>query len=303
MVSAAGGWTAWSDRDADGAYRLVLRAPDGAISRPAVEPRRVPFDVHLGFDALGAPRASYSRCAHEPALHGGADPAAAGGLPQYATGRGCLVHQLDVVSGTELLPYPLVRGVLPAQAGTAMAFVRRAGRRAEVVFTDLSSGATRVLQRGPVRRAAPLAAQGPTSLDTDGRRTTWAWRLRDPRAGTFDSRVFVEGPGERRPTLVAAATNTSDTPFVTVFTPSLGAGGVHYLISFGRGLCERRWASRSTTPAYGLQRSAAPRGPVSAAVDGARLVVAEVDGSGGGEILEFGPRPFTAGAEPGELCG
>jgi hypothetical protein len=240
-----------------------------------VASRGVPFDVNLGFDARGRIVAAYSRCAGEPALHGGANPRGGGGLPQYATGRGCTIRLLDLATGSE--QDTGILGVLPAVGGQALAFVRAEGGGAVVLVRDLVTRASRVLQRGPLRRAA-----------------------RSPPR--FDSRVFVEGRHHRRPTLVAGATNTSDTPFVTAFSPTLGAGRVTYLLSFGTGFCERRWARGRPSPAYGLQRSSSPASPVSAAVDGGRLVVAEVAGPDGGEIAEFGQRPFTGVAGPGELC-
>src|SRR4051794_41881476 len=94
VAAAAQGWTAWSELR-DGAYVLVVRAPEGATTTPAVPTRGVPFDLDLGVDAAGRPPAAYSRCAGEPRPTRGADtirppgaarPGRAAGPPEPPTG-------------------------------------------------------------------------------------------------------------------------------------------------------------------------------------------------------------------------
>lgn len=70
MVSAYGGWAAWSRADlATNAYVLVLRSPKGAVSLAPIPGRASPFDVELGPDGPGV-AAVYSRCSDIDKLEG-----------------------------------------------------------------------------------------------------------------------------------------------------------------------------------------------------------------------------------------
>src|SRR4051794_5487162 len=174
VVGAAGGYTAWSELSGGGRYVLVVRAPDGSISRPPVAPRSVPFDLDLGVTGPGPVVASYSRCDKEPTARGGANTIG----PQYALGRGCSIHVLNLTSNTELA-VPRAAGdaseVLPSAAGNVLAYVVPRGRRALLMVRDVTTGAVRQVDRGPLQAAGSKLFQGPTSVDTDGRRVVASW--------------------------------------------------------------------------------------------------------------------------------
>jgi hypothetical protein len=308
MVGAAGGWAAWSEPAPGGGYALVARAPDGTTARPVIAPRGVPFDVDLGIDAAGRVVAANTRCSRAPLAAGGANPRAGGGLPQYTSGGECSIRLLDLVSGVERrVPRYGASEVLPSLAGRTLAAIAvprgRPGRHGAALTVRVLGGRPRRLWTGRRAAAATGAAEGPTSIDTDGRRVTSAWRHANRRDGSFDSDVLVQGLGAKRPTFANSATNTEDTPYVTALAPTLARGGVVYVLSFGgHGFCSRRFAAAGRAPSYGLQHTSDPATPVSAALDGDRLVVAETAGTQT-QVVEYAQSPFTRYAAPGEFCG
>lgn len=320
MVGATKGWTAWSERQRGAtAWRLVVRAPIGLISRPAVKPSSVPFDIDLGTDASGEVIAAYSRCKTEPVATGGANPRAGGGLPQYTTGKGCSIRILNLTTAEELtVPRPGSdeSDVLPSLSGSKLAYVAvrkapRYRRAALLMVRDQKTRKRTLLHSGGRLRGSVTTAEGPTSVDTDGRSVTSAWRHRNRRDQSFDTDVLLQPIKAHEPTLVASATNTSDTPFVTLLAPTLNANRVTYLLTFGTGFCARRYAKGRRYPAYGIERSSDTASPLSAAVDGNRLVVSEVYANSrspftpidNGQIVDIAQGRFTDKARPGELCG
>src|SRR3954466_9582761 len=151
VVAAAEGWTAWSELR-DGAYVLVVRAPEGTVTTPPVATRGVPFDLDLGTDAAGRPVAAYSRCTTEPRPTGGANTIG----PQWTSGRGCSLVLLDLASGHET---KVARSsadaseVLPSLRGTRLAYIavprRHGGRLAQLRRRDLGTGRSVLLDSGP----------------------------------------------------------------------------------------------------------------------------------------------------------
>ena len=306
-VAAVDGWTAWSERPRGAlTFSLVVVSPVNAVvSRPAVAPRGVPFDLDGGVDARGRAVLTYSRCRTEPAASGGANPGEGGGAPQYTSGSGCTLRILDLRTGRERRVPKAAQDaseVLPSLHGRTLAYVavrKRGGLRRAVLMTrDMRTGRRTQLFTGARRRGPPATAQGPTSVDTDGVRVASAWRHRNTRDGTFDSDVLVQRLSAQRPTIAASATNTEDTPYVTAFAPTLEHTRVHYLITYGNGFCERRFVSDSRAPDYGIQRSGLGLSPVSGVVDGARLVVADPE-----EIIVYPEGRFSARPDPGQVCG
>src|SRR4051794_3846897 len=135
VVGAAGGYTAWSERT-PGGYVLVVRAPDGTITRPPVAPRAVPFDLDLGINAEGAVVAAYSRCAKEPVGRGGANTL----LPQWTSGKGCTIRILHLAPGGGELTVRPQRGapseVLPSVGGGSLAYIRPKNGIASLMVRD-----------------------------------------------------------------------------------------------------------------------------------------------------------------------
>src|SRR3954447_16799090 len=163
VVAAAKGWTAWSELR-DGAYVLVLRAPEGTVTTPAVKPRGVPFDLAPGTDASGRPTAAYSRCQAEPRPTGGANTIG----PQWTSGRGCSLRILDLRSGRERRVSRAAADaseVLPAVAGSRIAYVavtkKGSSRRAALMVRVLRTGHATRMDSGPRRAAGAGFAEGP----------------------------------------------------------------------------------------------------------------------------------------------
>src|SRR3954469_22961202 len=153
VVAAAQGWTAWSELR-DGAYVLVLRAPEGTTTTPAVATRGVPFDLDLGTDAAGRPVAAYSRCTTEPRPTGGANTIG----PQWTSGRGCSIVLLDLATGRETKVRRAAGDateVLPSIAGSRLAYAavpKQGGtKRALLMLRDLRSGKATRMDAGPRR--------------------------------------------------------------------------------------------------------------------------------------------------------
>ena len=320
MVGADKGWRVWSERRLFGPdlWQVVVRAPEGNVfSRPTVAQRAVPFDIDVGIDAGGEVVAAYSRCSDEPEASGGVNPFASGGLPQYTTGKDCSIRILDLTTGEERTIRRAGRNdseVLPSIAGRRLAFVGtseggKGARRATLFVRDLVTGRDTRLFTGPRARGSVTTAVGPTSVDTDGRTVASAWRARDGRS--FRSRVLVQRVSAAKPTVAGSAVDPPGTAFATVFGPTVVGRYVSFLHSFGHGFCERRFARRGARPAYGIQASRRTAAPVSAALDGDRLVIADVQADDRnptepgetGQIVEHSRRDYAARADGDERCG
>ena len=90
-VSAELNRVVWSSYDpATGDCSLMSRFVTGEVTRLPVAPRKVPFDVDLGYLGEGAEVATYSRRKLEARLTGGGSN---GLLPSYATARGCDMYR------------------------------------------------------------------------------------------------------------------------------------------------------------------------------------------------------------------
>jgi hypothetical protein len=115
-VASYGGWAAWSRLDtSSGQYELVVRAPGGTASTPAVPERAAPFDVQIG-PTPGGPAAVYSRCSDSRGL------------------QGCSLRELVLsASPVEKLLSPPIGGSLhePAIWEGQIAFLRRHGTGSE----------------------------------------------------------------------------------------------------------------------------------------------------------------------------
>src|SRR4051812_46024902 len=164
VVAAARGWTAWSELR-DGAYVLVVRAPEGTTTTPPVPTRGVPFDLDLGTDAAGRPTAAYSRCAKEPRPTGGANTIG----PQWTAGGGCSIVLLDLGTGKERKVRRAradASEVLPSLSGSRLAYIAvpKKGSRALLIWRDLRTGKATRMDSGPRKAAGAGSAEGPTSV-------------------------------------------------------------------------------------------------------------------------------------------
>jgi len=276
VVGAAGGWTAWSEPQ-DGRYVLVTRAPDGTVSRPAITPRGVPFDIDLGTNAQGRVVAAYSRCVAEPRPTGGANATG----PQWTSGQGCSLHILDLAAGTERALKRRAANaseVLPSVSGRTIAYVavRKARKQRGKAFL-LVRGTDRdtVLDSGPRRAASPGFAEGPTSIDTDGVRVTSAWRYADREFNSFESDLRVQRIGGK-PKSVAGASNNDICNYETVLAPTLTGATVTFLDTTGSDWAAVRTPVARQSARYGVTETGSDPStiPTSAAVDGRRMVIA-----------------------------
>lgn len=281
-VGAAGGWTAWSAFEG-GKYELVTRAPDGTVRRAQVGPRAVPFDLDLGIATGGRPVAAYSRCPEEPKLTGGANATA----PNFTSGRGCRIAVLDLVAGTERV-FSLSKGsesdVLPSVAGDRIAFAARLPKgKAQLRWRTRTNAKPRVLDTGLRRSGSVTVSGGPAGVDTDGTRVAAVWRYQDEEFSTFDS-VLRVGTFTGKPRQVAFGVNGEACAYDQVLAPTLTPNRtVTYLETDGAQWLLARTPATRQAPSFGLSRTGEPGVVVtSAAVDGARLVVAETASAGVG---------------------
>jgi hypothetical protein len=314
IAGAAGGWTAWSEVKG-GRFALVVRAPDGTIARPAVATRGVPFDLDLGTDSKGVVVATYSRCAREPQRNGGANATA----PQWASGRGCRLYNLDLATGAEHA-YPRPRGgasqVLPSLGGNALAYVEVLAHphgRAALVVRDLKSGRTRRLQRGGFRNGPPSIAGGPASVDTDGTRVAAIWRAVNRVWHSFDTSLRVTSVAGGKTFEAGGSSNNDVCNYDALVGGTLAGGTVTFLETNGsEWQSERAPTARRGRSTYGPVRAGdapdkfdargeylTPELVTSAAVDGDRLVVSSTSGgqlgkpAGPTQIQEFALGTFT----------
>ncbi len=289
VVGAAAGWTAWSEAEVDRA-RLVLRAPDGTVTRPPIPTSGRTFRLDLGVGAGGRPMAAYVRCAT------------------------CPISLLDLASGVqETLPADVDarRTLTPSVAGGRVAYVtkpgrtrtarrvrtvRRNGRRVRVVqrikrqsigtvrILDLATNEVTKVADGPFVRPKAAARGFAHSLDFDGADVgvNWVWDAPEQGgnilAGSIWNVRVYDGEGGSR--LVARTDSSGSTEVICpnlLAGPTLTPTGVVYVDSSGGG-----WYSARRAPGvlgFGPFRGRAEDDGLpqvtSAAVDGDRLVVAE----------------------------
>jgi hypothetical protein len=187
-ISAEINRVVWSSYDpATGDYHLMSKETFGTPTRLPVAPRKVPFDVDLGYLGEGAEFAAYSRCKREPNIVGGGS---GGLLPDYATGRGCDIYLFDfsankesryatVSSGhaSEFLP-----SLSPAgRIAFARVYERRRGRHGIVPYIYSSRGSSPHRIAGGPRGKTGLP--GPTSLDLKGRLLAYGWDFSTRNSG------------------------------------------------------------------------------------------------------------------------
>ncbi|MGK2938183.1 MAG: E3 ubiquitin ligase family protein [Solirubrobacteraceae bacterium] len=314
VVGAAGGWTAWSE-PSGGTFALVVRAPDGTVSRPAVAPRGVPFDLDLGTDAAGRVVAAYSRCAREPQRTGGTNATA----PNYATGRTCRLRVLDLATGGER-SLGKARGtaseVLPSVGGRTVAFVAvgRSGR-AELRARVRSLTRSVVLDRGTWARGSAGFAGGPASVDTDGVHAAVVWRYLEDEFHDFNAVLNVTPvSGKRRARQLSYGVNGEECSYDTVLAPTVAADKVTFLRSDGTA-----WqAQRGSAAVPEGARTPVTHGPAvfgdgvggvvtSAALDGDRLVVAQTGSQpgvarGATTVSVYAAGVFLPGGAPIAFC-
>jgi hypothetical protein len=223
-VSAELNRVMWSSYDpATGDYYLMSRDTVGTITRLPVAPRKVPFDVDVGYLGEGAEVATYSRCAKEPSLIGGGS---AGVLPNWATGRGCDIYLFDFDAQRETKYAPTAGGhaseFLPtASAAGRIAFARvyeqRRGRRGRLPYLYAKRG-SHSLRRLPGGARGRTGLPGPTSLDLSGPRLAFSWDYTPLHRGITASKVAVDeirGPHRTLESVVGGLTLRS------LFSPSI----------------------------------------------------------------------------------
>ena len=283
VVAAAQGWTAWSE-PRDGAYVLVVRAPEGTITTPPVATRGVPFDLDLGTDASGRATAAYSRCATEPRPTGGANTIG----PQWTSGRGCSIVLLDLATGTERKVRRAgsdASEVLPSIAGSRLAYIAvpPKGSRAVLMFRDLRTGKATRMDSGPRKAASAGFAEGPTSVDASGKTVVAVWRYMNRPFHSFDTDARVRTLGTKRPFSAAGASNSEECSYESVLSPTLSGTSLLYLDTTGNNWMLVRTPRSRRSNRFGVASTAeGERVPTSAAVDGSRLVVSDTKTSIGG---------------------
>jgi hypothetical protein len=194
-VSAEIGRVVWSSYDPAGNYYLMSRETLGAVTRLPVTPRKVPFDVDLGYLGEGEEVASYSRCALEPNVAGGGS---AGLLPDYATGKGCDIYLFDFSTGREAKYAPassshaseFLPSVSPAgRIAFARVYERRRGSRGRVPYLYARRG--RSIHRVPGGPRGKTGLPGPTAVDLKGRLLAYGWDFTPRNRGVNASEARV----------------------------------------------------------------------------------------------------------------
>ena len=217
-----GNWLAFSTyQPASKTYRLMVRAPSGAVQAAPVPPRAVPFDVELGprvGDGEEAGRkgvlAVYSRCRVEPRL----DPRDM--LPLPGTGHGCRLYRYELGSTREQ-PIPGSGSrYLPSLWGGQLAFVMAgAGGRPALYLGSISGrGAARRLAGGPPGTAPGL---GPRSVALYNGRVAFVWEYRS--RGVLHSQLRLDGPGGKTRLLDEASSRPGTD---RELSPSFSAAGL-----------------------------------------------------------------------------
>lgn len=151
-IAAYGGYVVWSEKGADGLWRLVRFHAGVKETLTSVAPRSVPFDVDAGPGALDRPEATFSRCADETAQ------------------RGCRLRVIALASGGEAgLAVPHRAGyddTLPSLWHYRVAFQRRqhGARVAQLYLYDFTTRRLRRLRHGFVPDV-PKATGTATAID------------------------------------------------------------------------------------------------------------------------------------------
>jgi hypothetical protein len=148
-LASGGGWLAWAEPVAGERWRLVVRAPGGRVTRPAVATFDALPQVNIGSDSAPLPRrrllAVYARCAGD------------------STVEGCDVHALDLRAGTEARVEPLASRTYsetsPDVVFGRFVLVRRGGPRPGIYTFD-PVGRTRPPRRVTRSVAADVAWYG-----------------------------------------------------------------------------------------------------------------------------------------------
>ncbi len=286
-IAAYGGWLAWSSQDATQPklFDLMLRAPDGTVTRPAIAPRTVPFDVDLGPDVDGGVVAAYSRCTTEP------DPDVSYPVPAlYERGAGCAVYLLDIASGAErkatTVDAPGASEVWPSPWRGRIAFERIYARKPSSTYLyvgryDQTAPSTRVPggPRGTDTRSAASA------LELHGSSLAFAWSYQGSGEGlSTQIRLDTVGGGHD---LVANRRGGGAETGVDLAWPAFDGGWLTWAqVCFGDpGGCPGR---------YGLYRRHAAGGAIQRAA-GPRIVIS-ADGAGAGATLALTGACFDTGA-------
>jgi hypothetical protein len=142
-LAYAAGWSAWSQPEGD-VHRLVLRAPDGTVSTPAVPPFDAPVDPAIGTTSTK----DFKKTTY------------------VVFSRAGDIRRLDLATGVESA-FPgasttAYRETAPSLSGGTLAFVRRGGARNCVHVLSTS--------RGTLRRVSATTAR---EVVTNGTRVAY----------------------------------------------------------------------------------------------------------------------------------
>jgi hypothetical protein len=228
-VSVSNGFLAWSNyRPERGYLPVIIRTdePSGGYGGP-VEPRTVPFDLDVGANPRGGAIVVYSRCRRDPILRPGFVGNALTRLPEWQTGRGCDLYELDLDGHESLIAGASSRHAsefLPSVWKNRLVFARvyeerkgLAGKRTYLYERPLTGkGRSRRLPVGarstgrfcsgkPVR-CRHVLEPGPTTLDLHGKRLAFGWDSADELGPTSSAYLVTLG---RRPTRRRILTVTS----------------------------------------------------------------------------------------------
>jgi hypothetical protein len=248
-VSAFGGYLAWSNYQPGRGYPLAIiktdepTSPDQEYGWP-VDPRPVPFDAELGANPHGGTVVVYSRCRQEPRLRPGYVGNALTRLPEWQTGRGCDLFELDLGNGDETrLSGASSRHAsefLPSVWKNRIVFARvyekrkgLAGKRTYLYERPLNGkGHSRRLPAGarstarfcsgkPVR-CRRVIEPGPTALDLVGKRLAFGWDSADDIGPTSSAYLDTLGARPTRKRIVTVS--SGDIQGIEVIGPTLSGG-------------------------------------------------------------------------------
>lgn len=271
-VSAYGGRLLWSQRDAQGAFRLYTRA-GGVTARVPVPARRVAFDADLGPNAAHHVAAVYSRCRQDP------PPTSGFGAPAlYNRGRGCDVYEYDFATGTEsrlaAVSSPVATEAWPTIWRARIVFERVYDdrRNTPFLYTQVlgTHGGSRRLPAGP---AGQSGVSHVTGLDLRGRRAAFAWTFEGHAEG-LDTEIRLDtiGQGAR----VVAHQHGGGLTQVVLGAPALDDRFVSWAQSCwgdSSGCPQRHWLVRQPSGGGTVQRAPAPAHVVWQARDGGQTYV------------------------------
>lgn len=222
-VAASDTVVAWSSFDAAAERYALVMHRGGTTVRPAVAPRRIPFDLDAG-TYRGREVLTYSRCPIDA-------PATINlTLPDWAASDGCRPFALDVETGRETLlavPSGDRRGltrVLPSASGTRVAFAERRGR-GQPVRVVVSDGRKLTRIAGGSRGAGTsddYPRPAPSGIDLLGRRIGFIWdgvisrrcESRNSKLDSIATEVWVGGVGGRSRRLAFGCDDRPDRGYV-----------------------------------------------------------------------------------------